>query len=256
MFEGLKEKVLPFIIRVMVHRKEELPAKALKAQQAFIDGLQGSIGSARRKTKNPVVVALWGLVGSGKSSVAQELARQIGSVVVEGDAIRVQLRKVGEKYRVGKYSYVRHIAENVTLEFLKRGANVIFDADFSDERKRASLRAKIAKAGAELVFIRTYTDPEVMLGRMLSAPYRNSPDDFFGGAKTTMKGGTEQQRGAVIKFKEMWRRTPHHYRWSKEDGGKWLLKKPPVPLLVDIDTTDPSLWKESVRKLAQKLINP
>lgn len=250
MFRRLTEMVLPFIMRVMVHKSELLSAKAKNAQQAFIDRLRSKIGPVERKTKKQFVVAFLGLVGSGKSSVAQELARQIGGIVVEGDAIRVQLRKVGEKYL-----YVRQIAENVALEILKRGGSVIFNADFVDERKRASLKAKIVKAGVELVFIRTYADPDVMLGRMLSAPYRNSPDDFFGGAKTTMKEETEQQRGAVIKFREMWRRTPHHYRWFNHGGGKWVLKKPPVLLLADIDTTDPVLWKDGINKLAQKLIN-
>ncbi|TSC90560.1 MAG: hypothetical protein G01um10142_385 [Parcubacteria group bacterium Gr01-1014_2] len=126
--------------------------------------------------------------------MAQELVKHIGGTVIEGDAIRVQLRKVGEVYSYGKrrqYSYVRQIAENAALEVLKRGGNVIFDADFADEKKRASLKAKVAKVGVELVFVRTYADPEVMLGRMLRASYRNSPDDFFGGAKTTWKEGTE-----------------------------------------------------------------
>lgn len=250
MFRRLTEAILPYIIRVMVHRKEVLSAKARKAQEAFIDELQSNIGLVKRRTRKPVVVAFFGLVGSGKSSVAQELARQIGGVVIEGDVIRVQLRKVSEKYL-----YVRQIAENAALEILKRGSNVIFDADFADEKKRASLKAKVAKVGARVVFVRTYADPEVMLGRMLQASYRNSPDDFFGGAKTTWKEGTEQQRGAVIKFKETWRRTPHHYRWLNHGGGKWVLKKPPVSLLADIDTTNPILWKEEVSKLARKLIN-
>ena len=258
MFARLTETVLPSIMRVMVHRNETLSAKARKAQEAFIDKLQSSIGLTKRKTKKPFVVALFGLVGSGKSSVAQELAGQIGGVVIEGDAVRVQLRKVGEVYSYGKrrqHSYVRQIAENAALEVLKRGGNVIFDADFADMKKRASLKAKVAKAGARLVIIRTYAEPEVMLGRMLQASYRNSPDDFFGGAKTTWKDGTEQQRGAVIKFKEAWRRTPHHYRWLNHGGGKWVLKKPPVPLLADIDTTNSTMWKEGVSILARKLIN-
>ncbi|MEK7203724.1 MAG: AAA family ATPase [Patescibacteria group bacterium] len=258
MFRRLTEAILPFIMKVMVHRKETLSAKAKKAQEAFINKLQSEIGLVKRRTRKPTVIAFFGLVGSGKSSVAQELARQIGGVVIEGDAIRVELRKVGEVYSYGErrqYSYVRQIAENVALEISKRGGNVIFDADFADMKKRASLKAKITKVGAELVFIRTHADPEVMFGRMLSASYRNSPDDFFGGAKTTMKGGTEQQRGAVIKFREMWRRTPHHYQWSSIGGGRWFLKSPPVRLLANVDTTEPAKWKEEVKKLAQKLIN-
>ena len=174
MFSRLTEAILPLIMRVMLHKNEKLSARASKAQQVFIDRLQADI-AVKRRTKKAVVVGFLGLVGSGKSSVAQELARQIGGVVIEGDAIRVQLRKVGEKY-----FYVRQIAENVALEILKRGGNVIFDADFDDTNKRASLKAKITKVGARLLFIRTYADPEVILGRMLSASYRNSPDDFFG----------------------------------------------------------------------------
>ncbi len=74
MFRRLTEAILPFIMKVMVHRKETLSAKAKKAQEAFINKVQSDIGPVKRKTKNRVVVALLGLVGSGKSSVAKELA--------------------------------------------------------------------------------------------------------------------------------------------------------------------------------------
>lgn len=245
MFNKLLEAVLPPIMGLMVHRKETLSPKAQKAQNAYLAKLEVS----KRKTEKPVVVGFLGLVGSGKSSVAQELAKHIGGTVVEGDAIRVCLRKEGEAYK-----YVRQIGENVALEVLKQGGNVVFDSDQADEKKRASVREKVRKAGARLMFIRTYAEPHVMFGRMLSAEYRRSPDDFFGGAKTKWEGGTDQQRGAVIKFGEAWRRTPHHYRWTDESGGKWALKKLPFSLLADIDTTDEAHWKNEVKKVAQKLI--
>lgn len=249
MLERLIEAVLTVIMRVMPEKA--LPQKALRAQHLYIAGLD----IKKRKTKKAFVVALYGLVGSGKSSVAEELAGHIGGTVIEGDAIRIQLRKAKERYRVGRHSYVRQISEDAALEVLKRGGNVIFDADFADERKRAALRAKLAKIGAKLVFVRTYAEADVVFGRIVSADYQNSLDDFFGGAKTVWKGGTVQQKGAMIKFKEAWRRTPQHYRWSSEGGGKWILKKPPVRLLADIDTTDPIAWKEKVANLAQRLVN-
>lgn len=245
MFNKLTEVVLSFIPRVIVHKKETLSPKAQRAQDAYLSKLDVS----QQKTKKPVVVGFLGLVGSGKSSVAQELAKHIGGTLVEGDAIRVRLRKENERYK-----YVRQIAENIALEILKRGGNVVFDSDQTDEKKRASVREKVRKAGARLVFIRTYADPHVMFGRMLSAEYRRHPDDFFGGAKTKWEGGTEQQRGVVIKFGEAWRRTPHHYRWVNEGGGKWVLKKLPFALLADIDTTNPSQWKNEVKRAAQKLL--
>lgn len=245
MFNKLTEAVLPPIIRIMVHGNKKLSPKAQQAQDAYLS----AINVGERKTKKSVVVGLLGLVGSGKSTVSQELAPLIGATIVEGDAIRVQLRKVGEPYK-----YVRQIAENIALEILKRGGNVILDADQIDDKKRASTREKAKKAGARLFFIRTFTDPHVMLGRMLVAEYRRSPDDFFGGAKTKWEEGTAQQQGAVIKFGEAWRRTPHHYHWVDEGGGRWELKKLPFALLADINTTDPVKWKNEVRKVAQKLL--
>lgn len=245
MFNKLTEVILPHIIGVMVHSKEQLSPKAQQAQDAYVSTL--NVGE--RKTKKPVIVGLLGLVGSGKSTVARELEPHIGATIVESDAIRVQLRKVGEPYK-----YVRQIAENIALEVIKRGGNVVLDTDQIDEKKRASVREKVRKAGAQLVFIRTYADPDVMFGRMLSAEYRRHPDDFFGGAKTKWKEGTDQQRGAVIKFREAWRRTPHHYRWVNEGGGKWIPKKLPFALFADIDTTNPAQWKDAVKKVAQKII--
>ena len=244
MLNRLTEIVLPPILGVMVHSKETLSAKAQKAQDAYLSKLD--IG--KRKTKKPVVVGSLGLVGSGKSSVAQELAKHIGGTIVEGDTIRIHLRKEGEPYK-----YVRQIAENIALEILERGGNVILDADQADDKKRASVREKVRKVGARLVFIRTYADPDVMFGRILSAEYRRHPDDFFGGATTKWKEGTGQQRGAVVKFREAWRRTPRHYRWSSEGGGKWVLRKLLFSLFADIDTTDPAHWKNEVKKVAEKL---
>lgn len=246
MFNKLTEVVLPPIIGVMVHRTEQLSPKAQQAQDAFLS----TLNITERKTKKPIVVGMLGLVGSGKSTVSQELAPLIGATVVDGDAIRIQLRKVSERYK-----YVRQIAENVALEVLKRGGNVILDTDQIDDKKRASTHEKVRKAGAELYFVRTSADPHVMLGRMLAASYKKSVDDLFGGAKTNWKDGNEQQTGAVIKFGEAWRRTPNHYRWVNEGGGRWELKKLPFALLADIDTTDPAKLKDEVNKVAQKLIS-
>lgn len=246
MLSKLTESILPPIMGVMVHKNETLSPNANKAQNAYLSKLNID----QCKSKKPIVVAFLGLVGSGKSSVAKELAGQIGGTVIEGDGIRVALRKESEPYK-----YVRQIAENIALEVLRRDGNVILDSDQTDEKKRASLREKIRRTGARLVFIRTYAEPNVMFGRILQAEYRRSPDDFFGGAKIKWKEGTDQQKGAVIKFGEAWRRTPHHYRWVNEGGGRWELKKLPFALFADIDTTDPEQWRAEIKNVAKKLIS-
>ena len=50
------------------------------------------------KFKQPKVVAIVGLVGSGKSSVARYLAKLIGAKIISANVIRVALRKKGKGY--------------------------------------------------------------------------------------------------------------------------------------------------------------
>jgi len=239
------EATLPSIIGVMVHKREKLTPKELVAQKGFLAKL-GVI--QKRKTDESIIIAMIGLAGSGKSSVAQELGKLTGATVIEGDAIRIELRKQGERYE-----RARALAENITIKVVEQGGNVILDSDFIDPKKRASLREKARKAGIRLVFICTYADFDVMVGRAFTADYKDSVDDFFGGASSLWKG-SEQSKGAVVKVREMWRRIPHHYRWENKGGGKWVIKNPPCKILADIDTTDEKKWKEEVRKCADKLL--
>ncbi len=244
MFGRLIEAVLPRIIGVMVHKRETLTKKEHTAQDAFM----AKLDIKKRKTEKPFIVAVIGLVGSGKSSVAHELAKHIGATVIEGDDIRIELRKQSERYEKS-----RAIAENAAIEIVKQGGNVILDSDFVDEKKRASVREKARKTGVPIVFVRTHCDLDVVVGRVLTATYHNRVDDFFGGAKSKWQGN-EQSRGAVVKVREMWRRTPHHYRWVNQGGGQWVLKKFPFAIFAEIDTTDSDSWKREVEKCAKQLL--
>ena len=89
------------------------------------------------------------------------------------------------------------------------------------------------------------------VGRALAASY--SADDFFGGAISSWQG-SEQSRGAAVKVREIWRRTPNHYTWVNQGGGKWILKKLPFSIFAEIDTTDSNSWKLEVEKCAKKLL--
>lgn len=245
MLTRLIEFVLPYIIGIMVHKRETLTKKELAAQDAFMAKLY--IG--KRKTEKSVIVALIGLVGSGKSSVARELAKHIGATIIEGDDIRIELRKQGERYE-----RARAIAENVALEVVTRGGSAILDSDFIDAKKRASLREKARIMGVRVVFICTYCDLDVMEGHIITATYHDRTDDFFGGADSKWKGN-EQSKGAVVKLREMRRRMPLHYRWVNKSGGQWIIKNPPCAVLADINTTDPVLWKREVNKCSIKLFS-
>jgi len=228
------EFILPFIIKIMVHKKETLTKKEQRAQKVFMEKLR----IVPRKTKKPVIIAMVGLVGSGKTFVANELANFISGTIVEGDKIRVCLRKEGEKYEGA-----RKIAENVVLKVIKQGGTVVLDSDHINKEKRASLREKV-KGKVKLIFVRTHMERDVMIGRIFSS----LEDEFFSGA-----GKKYGQLGVVIKMREMWRRTPHHYRWENKGGGRWILKKLPFKV-VEIDTTDPKKCELTIQELVKELI--
>lgn len=243
MFAKFCEAVLSFAIGVF-HKFEKLTVKERVAQVNYL-AMQNVV---KKKTNKPIIVALLGLVGSGKSTVSRELAKHIGANVIEADDIRIELRKLGERFE-----RTRAIAENVAFEVIQQGGNAILDSDFVDARKRASIREKARLAGVRLVFIRTYCDLDVVVGRILTAGYRNSEDDFFGGASSQWKG-SEQSKGAAVKIREMWRRTPNHYRWFNKDGGRWILRTFPVVFFEEINTTDETKWKHTIAQCAEKII--
>src|SRR4051812_47971229 len=122
MFDGLLEKVLPRIIGVRL-RWEKISLDEIEAQRTICNKLNMSV----HKTDEQVIVAFVGLVGSGKSSVANELANHIGATVISADDIRNELRK-----RKASYNKVRLIVENLAIDAIKYGTNVIIDSDFVD----------------------------------------------------------------------------------------------------------------------------
>ena len=193
------------------------------------------------KSKKLKTVAIVGLVGSGKSSVAKYLAKLIGAKVISANSIRVALRKKGQGY-----GRVENMAEKEASSAVKKGKNVILDSDFVTSKKRKMLERKIGKA-AKIFYLRTFSDRDVMIGRLVSAKY--TPNDLYGGASTDWPG---KNKGAVVALREMWRRTLHHYRWSEKNGGTFLLKKLPIKFVAEIDTTTQN-WKIKVKRVAQKI---
>ncbi len=182
----------------------------------------------KRKSKNPVVVAMVGLIGSGKSSVAKALAPLIGATLIGGDSIRITLRQ-----RSQDYNPVRNITKKATIAALKLGSNVVLDSDFVVQKKRKDLEKTFK---SNIFYLRTFAERDTMIGRLIKAKY--TPRDLF--------------KNSTIAIREMWRRTPHHYNWSKADGGKFILKKLKIPFLAEIDTTTPK-WSEKVKEIAAKI---
>lgn len=186
---------------------------------------------SRRRSKKPVIVAMVGLIGSGKTIVAQALSGPIGATVVTGDAIRVVLRK-----RKQPFEPTRSIAERAALYLLKRDSNVVIDADFVTLQKRKRIEIKAKKVGAKVVYVRTIADRDIMIERLIKAKYNPNRDLF---------------KTSTIAVREMWRRTPHHYLWTSAKGGYFLPRKLRITFLAEIDTT--GQWRKQVQKVAKRI---
>jgi len=147
---------------------------------------------------------------------------------------------------------VTSIATHAVATVLMLGGNVLIDADAVDGKKRALMRTVAWALGAELVFVRVSCDMEVALCRIIAAAHPDRTDSFFSGATPEWKG-EERVQGAAVKIRAMWKRTPKHYEWKDRDGGAWTLKRPPVRIHSDIDTSDPAHCERAVEDCANRI---
>jgi predicted kinase len=219
---------------LIMAKKRNNPSISLGASKKIINEITkqfvGSLRIVQRRTKKPIVIAMIGLVGSDKNSVARAIAKSIDATIIGGDKIRIALRKKNQSY-----TPVRSIAKEAMIYVVKKGGNVIMDSDFIDQEKRKNLKEKVGKIGAKLFYVRTFAERDVMIKRLIKAEYNNN--NLF--------------ENSTIAIREMWRRTPHHYRWTKEGGGRFILRKLKVAFVAEIDTSKD--WKKQIKAVIRKI---
>ncbi|MBI2055154.1 MAG: ATP-binding protein, partial [Candidatus Sungbacteria bacterium] len=179
-----------------------MPKTFKQIKEEFVAGVRVS----GAKTNNPVVVAIVGAIGSGKSTIARELKKHLGWAVTSRDKIRVMLREKGRGFNPQKVNEVNFA---MLASILKNGGNVILDSDAVIRAKRKKLEKFARMFRAKVVYLRLICDPDVMLERILHSRY-NPKTDLF--------------KNAVVALHEHIRRLPWHYRWSEADGGKFVLR--------------------------------
>lgn len=100
-----------------------------------------------------MLVVVSGLPGTGKSTVADELARRLGAVRVSVDTIEDALLGAGLRpsweLGVAAYEAARAVAEQI----LATGATVVADAVNDSEAARGTWRTAASRAQVELVFV-------------------------------------------------------------------------------------------------------
>jgi predicted kinase len=101
-----------------------------------------------------VLIEFSGLPGTGKSTLAQHLARQLGAVLLRIDEIEGAMRRNGltpEQTGITAYS----VAHDVGASHLRRGLTVIADAVSGVEEARSGWRELARSTGSRHLVIET-----------------------------------------------------------------------------------------------------
>jgi uncharacterized protein len=111
-----------------------------------------------------LIVVVFGLMGTGKSTCARDLAQSLGWPVIFSDAVRKTLAGLTPTHRVpadfGQGIYRAEFSTRTydemlrqASELLAQGGNVILDASYKRAEERARVRQLAAGHGAQTVFI-------------------------------------------------------------------------------------------------------
>jgi predicted kinase len=110
----------------------------------------------------PVLVAIGGLSGTGKSVVARALAPHLspdpGAVVLRSDLLRKRLLHANETDRLPESAYQPEITRQTyeilgrhAIRILSQGHSAVVDAVFADETERSAIRDDASKLGVRFV---------------------------------------------------------------------------------------------------------
>jgi aminoglycoside phosphotransferase family enzyme/predicted kinase len=144
------------------------------------------LATAATTTKNPFMLAMTGLSGTGKSVVSASLARALGVAIVSTDVVRKELKISNNEqagWQQGKYEPAKRF--EVYQEMIKRaqaivsdGEPVILDASFLKVERRQEVALAAKAAGVPLVFVETISDDEVARNRLRDRTARaDSPSE-------------------------------------------------------------------------------
>ena len=181
-FDGLAALPLFLSCRAAIRAKTSVTAAALTTGEpaaALYSAARDYLHAAVQllQPPRPALIAIGGLSGSGKSSLARRIAPSIGpvpgAVVLRSDELRKRLCGVGELTRLGTSGYMDEVSRLVydmlaahAADVVRSGHNAVVDAVFLNHADRAAIEG--AAALADVPFVGLWLDaPEgVLLDRI------------------------------------------------------------------------------------------
>lgn len=109
----------------------------------------------------PRLIVVMGLMGTGKTTLAHALRRQLGARVISSDRVRKELvAGIGSEAGYGQGIYRPEVTARVyeamrlaARDLLGRGASVVLDATYKLRGHRAEVRSLAQEMGADLFFV-------------------------------------------------------------------------------------------------------
>jgi aminoglycoside phosphotransferase family enzyme/predicted kinase len=147
-------------------------AATTRAQRYFRLALRYATGGSQ-----PLVLAVMGRIGSGKSALAEALARELGCPAFSSDRLRKELarrpifERTPDKLRARLYTPSMNrrtyaaLAQRVVVE-VKRRHCVIADATFGQVSQRERFTRALAKAGARMIFLEAHASDRMIRARL------------------------------------------------------------------------------------------
>lgn len=112
-----------------------------------------------------VLIAMTGLPGSGKSTVAEAIHRRFGLPVLRSDAVRKQLY-AHPAYTQEESARVFRALHAAAAHLLRTGCPVVLDATLLDENARAPVRELARECATPLVFVRVTAPDRIIRDRL------------------------------------------------------------------------------------------
>ncbi|WP_291685380.1 bifunctional aminoglycoside phosphotransferase/ATP-binding protein [Bradyrhizobium sp.] len=172
LFMSLRSAIRAHVLLARLDRNSRNNSDTMQSVLAYFELARLTIAP-----KAPVLVAVGGLSGTGKSVLARALAPSLlpqpGAVVLRSDVLRKQLFKVNETDRLPENAYRPEITDQIyeilvqrAVRVLSQGHSVVVDAVFADETERNAVRDAAHRLNVRFVGLFLVTDLATRLSRV------------------------------------------------------------------------------------------